>query len=153
SDSGFTRVPGSPEQDNVRAIATVGGVTYVAAYGYGVERLQGSQRTLIWPEANSDSRLREVTSLGKDANDRLLIGTASAGIFFVNPGGGKQSSTEGVLDRLKGDAIWWLMGDGPDLWIGSAKGLFLFQSGQLKDIAPGVSALSLSISAGNAHSK
>src|SRR4030095_2854017 len=74
-----------------RAISNVGGVTYIATYGYGVEKLQGSQRALIWPEANSDSRLRELTSLGQDANGRLLIGTASAGIFIFD---GKQRTTE-----------------------------------------------------------
>src|SRR5207245_9065722 len=50
----FTRVqpPGEnlPQGDGVRAIATVDGVTYVATYGYGVERLQGTQRSLVWPD-------------------------------------------------------------------------------------------------------
>ncbi len=55
-DSCFARLPSSFDSDSVRAIATVGGSTYVATYGYGVERLQGSQRTLVWPDANADSR-------------------------------------------------------------------------------------------------
>ena len=98
NDSAFTRIPSPnerlPQGDNVRAIANVNGVTYIATYGYGVEKLQGSQRGLIWPEAGADNRLREVTALGRDANDRLLIGTASAGVFFFD---GKQTSTEGGL--------------------------------------------------------
>ena len=147
SDSAFTRIPG--DSDNVRAIANVGGVTYVATYGYGVEKLQGSQRALIWPEANSDSRLRELTSLGQDANGRLLIGTASAGIFVFN---GKQTTTESAFEKLRGDAIWSLLADGPVVWIASGKGLFLFQSGQLKDVVPGINARSLSISAGSDRS-
>ena len=147
SDSAFTRIPG--DSDNVRAIANVGGVTYVATYGYGVEKLQGSQRALIWPEANSDSRLRELTSLGQDANGRLLIGTASAGIFVFD---GKQTTTESAFEKLKGDAIWSLLADGPVVWIASGKGLFLFQSGQLKDVVPGINARSLSISAGSDRS-
>jgi len=144
SDSAFTRIPG--DSDNVRAIANFGGVTYIATYGYGVEKLQGSQRALIWPEANSDSRLRELTSLGQDANGRLLIGTASAGIFVFD---GKQTTTESAFEKLKGDAIWSLLVDGPVVWIASGKGLFLFQSGQLKDVVPGINARSLSISAGS----
>jgi signal transduction histidine kinase len=147
SDSAFTRIPADSE--NVRAIANVGGVTYIATYGYGVEKLQGSQRALIWPEANSDSRLRELTSLGQDAGGRLLIGTASAGIFVFD---GKQTTTESAFEKLKGDAVWSLLADGPVVWIASGKGLFLFQSGQLKDVVPGINARSLSISAGSDRS-
>jgi signal transduction histidine kinase/ligand-binding sensor domain-containing protein len=150
SASTFTRLPASSEPDNVRAITTVAGVTYIAAYGYGVEKLQGSQRTLVWPEANADGKLREVTSLGKDPGDRLLIGTATAGVFIFD---GKQTTTETAFDKLKGEAIWSLMTDGADVWMASGRGLFLFHSGQLKEIASGVNARSLSISADNAHAK
>ncbi len=143
SDSVFTRISAPTDSDNVRAITNVAGVTYIATYGYGVEKLQGSQRTLVWPEANSDNRMRELTSLGQDANGRLLIGTASAGIFIFD---GKQTTTESAFEKLKGDAIWSLLNDGPVVWIASGKGLFLFQSGQLKDIVPGINARSLSIS-------
>ncbi len=150
SDSSFTRIPSSSDQDNVRAIATVAGATYIATYGYGIERLQGSQRTLVWPGANADNHLREVTSLGKDANDRLLIGTATSGVFFFD---GKQTTIDNALEKLKGDAVWSMLADGSEVWIASAKGLFLFRSGELKDIAAGVNGRSLSISADNAHAK
>ncbi len=150
NDANFTRIAAPSDQDNVRAIATVAGVTYIATYGYGVERLQGSQRTLVWPEANADNHLREITSLGKDANDRLLIGTATSGVFFFD---GKQTTTDNALEKLKGDAVWAMLADGPELWMASAKGLFLFRSGELKDIVAGVNARSLSISADNAHAK
>ncbi len=146
SDSIFTRISAPTDTDNVRSIVNVDGVTYIATYGYGVEKLQGSQRSLVWPEANSDSRLRELTSLGQDANGRLLIGTASAGIFIFD---GKQTTTDSAFEKLKGDAIWSLLADGPVVWIASGKGLFLFQSGQLKDVIPGINARSLSISFGN----
>jgi signal transduction histidine kinase/ligand-binding sensor domain-containing protein len=149
SDSSFARLPSSGS-DNVRAIATVGGLTYVATYGTGVEQLQGSQRTLVWPDPNADNRWREVTSLGKDAGDRLVIGTSSGEVFFFNA---KQVTTEAALDKLKGEAIWSVLADGSDLWIASAKGLFLFQSGQLKDVVPGVNARSLSISADSSQAK
>jgi signal transduction histidine kinase len=150
SDSSFTRIPSSSDQDNVRAITTVAGATYIATYGYGVERLQGSQRTLVWPDANADNHLREITGLAKDANDRLLIGTATSGIFFFD---GKQTTTDNALEKLKGDAVWSMLADGSEVWIASAKGVFLFRSGELKDIAPGINARSLSISADNAHAK
>jgi signal transduction histidine kinase/ligand-binding sensor domain-containing protein len=129
-----------PQGDSVRALAQIAGTTYIATYGYGVERLQGSQRTLVWPEPSADARLREVTSLSSDTGDRLLIGTASAGVFFFD---GKQTTTDNALERLKGEAIWSVVADGSALWLGTNKGLFLFQSGQLKDIVVGVNARSV----------
>ncbi len=150
----FLRLPAStgelPQGDSVRAIAAVAGATYVATYGYGVERVQGTQRTLVWPNTNDDARMREVTSLGKDANNNLLIGTASAGIFFLTEKGPK---VDGALDKLKGDAVWSVLTEGSDLWIASAKGLFLYQSGKLKDVAPGISARSLSLSTDSTRAK
>lgn len=150
NDSAFTRVPSAGDSDNVRAIANIGGVTYIATYGYGVEKLQGSQRTLVWPEANSDPHLRELTSLGRDPSERLLVGTASAGVFVFD---GKQTTTESALDKLKGDAIWSVLTDGADVWIASGKGLFLFESSQLKEIIPGINARSLSLSADKHNAK
>lgn len=150
NDANFSRIPPSSDQDNVRAIATVAGTTYIATYGYGVEKLQGSQRTLVWPETTADIHLREITSLGKDANERLMIGTASAGVFTFD---GKQTTTDNALDKLKGDAIWAMLADDAGLWIASSKGLFLLRAGELKDIAPGVKARSLTPSADDVHAK
>lgn len=154
NDSAFTRIPSPnerlPQGDNVRAIANVNGVTYIATYGYGVEKLQGSQRSLVWPEAGADNRLREVTALGRDANDRLLIGTASAGVFFFD---GKQTSTEVGLSKLIGDAVWSFATDGQDLWMATGKGLVLFQSGQLKEINPGANARAVIVSADNTRGR
>ena len=149
-DSNFTRVPSASDEDSVRAITNVAGVTYIATYNYGVERLDGSQRALFWPASDADDHLREITALGKDASDRLVIGTATGGLYFSD---GKQTSTDNSFDKLKGDAIWSVMADESDLWIASAKGLFLFQSGQLKEISPGVNARSLSLSTDKQHAR
>ena len=154
SDLSFSRIPPSedklPQGDSVRAIANFGGVTYIATYGYGVEKLQGSERLLVWPDAAADNHTREITSLGKDANDRLLIGTASAGVFFFD---GKQTTTNSALDKLKGAAIWSIVADGSQTWLGTEKGLYLFQAGQLKEIVSGVNARSVVVSADNDRAK
>jgi signal transduction histidine kinase/ligand-binding sensor domain-containing protein len=150
NDGNFTRIASSSDQDNVRAIVTIAGTTYIATYGYGVEKVQGSQRTLVWPETNADSHLREITSLGKDANERLMIGTAGGGVFSFD---GKQTAVDNALDKLKGDAVWAMLSDDAGLWIASAKGLFLSRAGELKDIAPGVKARSLTSSADDVHAK
>jgi signal transduction histidine kinase len=163
-DSSFTRISPStdklPQGDNVRAIAQVGNgsvvdtpsvsATYIATYGYGVERLQGAQRSLVWPDPSADSRLREVTSLGRDTSDRLLIGTASGSIFFFD---GKQTTTDSALEKLKGDAIWSFAADGSETWLATGKGLFLLQSGQLKEIVPGVNARQVVVDVDSDHQK
>ena len=150
----FMRIPPAteklPQGDNVRAIADASGSTYIATYGYGVEKVQGTQRTLVWPEASADNQLREITALGTDANDRLVIGTGAAGVFFFD---GKQAATDSALDKLKGDAVWSFTAEGADLWIAAGKGLYLFQSNQLKEVVPNVAARSLMISADAAHGK
>jgi len=154
SGAAFNRIPPLnerlPQGDNVRALANVNGVTYIATFGYGVERLQGTQRTLVWPDVAADARLREVTALGNDTNDRLLIGTASAGVFFFD---GKQISTDDELEKLKGEAIWSFAADGQELWIASGRGLFLLRAGQLKEIGPGANARSVMVSADNARAR
>lgn len=155
----FMRIPPPteklPQGDNVRGIANTSGTDYIAAYyiatyGYGVERLQGTQRTLIWPESSADNQLRDVTAVGVDANDRLLIGTASAGLFFFD---GKQATTDTAFDKLKGGAVWSIVADGSGIWLGTDKGLYLFQAGQLKEVVPGVNARSVVIASGDSNAK
>lgn len=154
TEPAFMRIPAGsetlPQGDSVRAIANVNGTTYIATYGYGVEKLQGSQRSLVWPEASADARMREVTTLATDGADRLLIGTATSGIYFFD---GRQTSTDKSLDSLKGDAIWSIVADASAVWIGTGKGLFLFQSNQLKEIIAGVNARQVVVDTASDHSK
>ena len=148
----YIRIPSRdnlPQGDSVRAIANVNGTTYIATYGYGVEKLQGSQRSLVWPETSADNQMREVTALGADVKGRLVVGTASGGIFFWD---GKQTTNDAVLDKVKGDAVWSFLADSGGIWIASARGLYFYKDGQLRDIAPGVNARALYLSADNSRS-
>lgn len=126
-----------PQGDSVRAITTAAGATYVATYGYGVEKLEGARRSLVWPTANADEHQREVVSLSADGEGRLLIGTANAGLFFFD---GKQTTTESGLDALKNETIWSTVTDGAGLWLATGRGLYFYQAGKLKEIAGGTSA-------------
>jgi signal transduction histidine kinase/ligand-binding sensor domain-containing protein len=150
----FMRIPPPteklPQGDNVRAIANANGSTYIATYGYGVERLQGTQRSLIWPDASADNQLRDVTSVGVDASDRLMIGTATGAVFSYD---GKQATTDAAFDRLKGGAVWSIVADGSETWLGTDKGLYLFQAGQLKEVVPGVNARSIVLVSGDANAR
>jgi signal transduction histidine kinase/ligand-binding sensor domain-containing protein len=134
--------------DSVRAITAAGGSTYVASFGYGVEKLDGARRTLVWPEANADEHQREVTSLGPDPNGSLVIGTASAGVFIFD---GRRTVSDSSLEKLKGSGISSIMNDGADVWLATDKGLYLFQAGQLKEIVPGVNARALAIVVDNSR--
>ncbi len=135
-----------PQGDSVRALANVDGTTYIATYGYGVEKVNGSQRTLVWPESSAQNELREVTALGRDANGRLVIGTATAGVFFWD---GKGTSTEAGLEKLKGEAVWSVLAENDGLWLASARGLYFFKSGEVREVAPGVNARGVFLSADN----
>jgi len=150
SDLRFARIFNDDERpltaDSARAIAQVGGATYIAVYGAGVDQLVGSRRTLVWPDVSADAHLREVTSLGTDRSGRLVIGTASAGVFFFD---GQQTTTESSLDKLKGGAVWSIVADGSDIWLGTDKGLYLFQAGQLKEIVAGVNAHTVTVVSDN----
>lgn len=152
NSTSFTRVAPSserlPQGDNIRAITQVAGTTYVATYGYGVERVQGSQRSLVWPDSSADNQMREVTALGYDSTERLVIGTASGVVFFWD---GKQATTDPALEKLKGEAVWSMLADKDGLWLASARGLYFYQAGQLREIVKNVNARSLFASADNSR--
>jgi signal transduction histidine kinase/ligand-binding sensor domain-containing protein len=131
-----------PQGDSVRAIATTwaSGTSYIATYGYGVEKVEGLQRALVWPEASASDQMREVTALASDLTGRLVIGTAAAGIFLWD---GKQTSAEPALEKLKGDPIWAVLADSGGIWIASARGLYFFKDGALREVVPDVNARAL----------
>jgi ligand-binding sensor domain-containing protein len=89
-----------------------------------------------------------VTALGSDSSGRLAIGTANGAFFFWD---GKQATTDAAFDKLKGDAIWSILADGNGLWLASARGLYFYQAGQLREAVPGINARALSISADNSR--
>jgi len=138
----------SPPGDSVRAIAGMGGSTYVATFGYGIEKLDGNRRGLVWPEAGADEHLREVVSLGTDPNGSLVIGTASAGAFVFD---GKRTSSDSALDKLKGIGVSSIVTDGAGTWLATEKGLYSFQSGQLKEVVAGVNARAVVVGADNSR--
>ena len=144
----FGRVGGETQNDSVRAIAGAGGSTYVATFGYGVEKLDGTRRSLVWPDAGADEHLREVVSLGTDANGGLVIGTASAGAFVFD---GKRAGPDEALDKIKSSGVWSIVNDGAATWLATDKGLYLYQGGQLKEMIAGVNAHTVILVADNSR--
>jgi signal transduction histidine kinase/ligand-binding sensor domain-containing protein len=143
----FTRVgPEDSSDDNsqassssVRSIALFRGVVYVAGFGRGVERLDNSKLSLVWPTADQrDARLREVVSLHSEGTERLWIGTAGAGVFVFD---GQSAQSLPPLAPLNGAAVWSIDGALNDaLWLATARGLYLYQSGQLKQLVTNMDA-------------
>lgn len=133
--------PGVGEGGGVRAISQFQGATYIAVFGRGVERVNESGRTLVWRGSPADAQTREVVSLHADKAGKLLIGTALAGVFIFD---GKTSTTSPAFDKLKGSAVWSINDAGNDhLWFASARGLYLYRAGELKEIVQGLDVRSV----------
>jgi len=134
----FSRIENLPgTADNIRAIATFRGAVYIANFGRGIERLDGSTRTLVWPDDSAGARERLVVSLHADS-ERLWIGTAEAGLLLFD---GKQATVDHALDELIGAGVWSTEGSSDDvLWLASARGLYALKAGKLLKVIEGVDA-------------
>ena len=143
SGAEFTRVANTNgTTDNIRAITTFQGSLYIANFGNGIERLDGTRRTVVWPEASTGARERQIVSLYAD-DVRLWIGTADAGVFIFD---GKETTTEHALDELIGTAVRSMAGDRKRvLWLASARGLFALKAGTMVNVIEGVDARCLSV--------
>jgi ligand-binding sensor domain-containing protein/signal transduction histidine kinase len=121
--------------ESVRAIRVFQNATYIATFGRGLERLgKDNRRTLLWPTDERDARLREVTSLHNDANQRLWIGTAQNGVFVFD---GKQFTQDSKLDKMKGKPVRDIEGNSEQgLWFATSGGLYGYRAGALLEVAP-----------------
>ncbi len=120
--------------DSVRAIARFQGQTFIATFGRGLERMDGTRRTLLWPTDPQDARAREVVSLNADENNRLWIGTATSGAYLFD---GRNVKRDPALGELNDSAVWSVDGteDGL-LWFATSRGLYSYFEGQLKKVLP-----------------
>jgi signal transduction histidine kinase len=127
--------------DSVRALAQFQGEIYTGTFGRGVERIDGDNRTLIWPNSKGTAQEREVVSLRADKSGRLWIGTALGGVYVFD---GREVKTVPALEKLKGSAVWSIEDGGNDyLWFASARGLYLYHAGELKEVVQGFDARSV----------
>lgn len=134
----FSRVENAAATtDNIRAISAFRGAVYIANFGRGIERLDGSTRTLVWPDDSAGVRERQVVGLHAD-NERLWIGTAEAGVFLFD---GRQTTVDHALDELIGAGVWSIEGSSDDvLWLASARGLYALRPGKLQRVIEGIDA-------------
>jgi signal transduction histidine kinase/streptogramin lyase len=130
----FARIEGMTG-DNIRAIRTFQGAIYIANFGSGIERIDGTRRTLVWPTEPADARERQVTSLWVESNERVWVGTAQAGVFIL---AGRRSTTDPALDKLRGAAVRAIEATGDGLiWFASERGLYRLRSKQLEQVIEG----------------
>jgi signal transduction histidine kinase len=138
-DETFTRLEtGSGEVDapgNVRSITSFQGNTYIASYGRGVERIEGSRVRLVWPTNADATHEREVMSLYAEGESRLLIGTIRDEVYVFDghktePGAdfaGLKNSGVRAIDRSN---------DGT-LWFATSRGIFVCRRGAACVLAAG----------------
>jgi signal transduction histidine kinase len=121
---------GSGEVDapgNVRAIASFQGNTYIASYGRGVGRIEGSRTRLVWP-ANADAtHEREVISLYADGEARLLIGTIRDELYVFD---GHKTEADVSFKPLKNSGVRAIdrSNDGT-LWFATSRGVYVCRPG------------------------
>ncbi len=125
-DESFSRLEtGSGEVDaagNVRAIASFQNDIYIATYGRGLERVEGSRARLIWPANVDATHDREVVSLFADGDNRLLMGTLRDDVYAFD---GRQTQVDTSFTPMKNSAVRGigLSHDGT-LWFATGRGVF-----------------------------
>jgi signal transduction histidine kinase/ligand-binding sensor domain-containing protein len=135
----FSRLEGeSGSSDSIRSLCEFQGAVYLAVFGRGVERLEGSRRTLVFPlEAEAPKQL-QVISLSAVHNERLLIGTAESGAYLLE---GKQVINEPLLKPLNDKTIFstTTTRDGT-LWFATISGLYGIVKNRLQQVIKDVDA-------------
>jgi signal transduction histidine kinase/ligand-binding sensor domain-containing protein len=127
----FSRLEtGSGEIDapgNVRAIASFQGSTYIASYGRGLQRIEGSRARLVWPTNSDATHEREVMSLYAEGETRLLIGTIRDEVFVFD---GHKTEADSTFTPLKNSGVRAIdrSGDGT-LWFATSRGVYACRPG------------------------
>jgi signal transduction histidine kinase/ligand-binding sensor domain-containing protein len=130
------------DAESVRAIRQFQNKIYLAIYGRGVEAIENNLRPIVFPASEADARLREVTSLHAERNEKLWIGTAQSGVFIFD---GKRFSQDAALADLKNAPVRAIGGDSEKgVWFATGgKGLFVYQNGKLENVLPETNARSV----------
>ena len=122
---------------SIRSIAQFRGAVYIASYGRGVEKFEANRLTNIW-SANSTIP-RDVISLFAEDDHRLLVGTATDGVFAYD---GAEVKAEPAFAKLKGNTVRSIQST-PDktLWFATNRGVYLCRAGSDCVLAaPGIEA-------------
>ncbi|HLN99433.1 MAG TPA: two-component regulator propeller domain-containing protein [Pyrinomonadaceae bacterium] len=136
---------GSGEVDapgNVRAVALFQGNTYIASFGRGLARIEGSRARLLWPTNADAPQQREVITLYAEAEMRLLIGTIHDELFVFD---GHKTEADPSFAALQGSGVRGIdrSSDGT-LWFATSRGIYICRPGaQCKVLVADVDARSV----------
>jgi signal transduction histidine kinase/ligand-binding sensor domain-containing protein len=132
--SGEVDAPG-----NVRAIASFQGNTYIASYGRGLERIEGSRARLVWPTEADAAVEKDVVSLCADGDNRLLMGTIHGDVLVFD---GHKTTTDPAFALLKNSGVRAIdRGNDGTLWFASGRGVYACKPGAAcLLVAPGFEA-------------
>jgi len=121
---------------SIRSITQFRGAVYIASYGRGVEKFEANRLTNIWG-ANSTIP-RDVISLFADNDQRLLIGTATDGVFIYD---GAEVKADPAFAKLKGSTVR-SMQTTPDrtIWFATNRGIYFCRGTDCTLAAPGFEA-------------
>jgi signal transduction histidine kinase len=110
---------------SIRSITQFRGAVYIASYGRGVEKFEANRLTNIW-SANSTIP-RDVISLFAGNDQRLLVGTATDGVFSYD---GAEVKADPAFAKLKGTTVRSMQST-PDntLWFATNRGIYLCKTG------------------------
>jgi signal transduction histidine kinase len=141
----FTRVEASSGNadavGSIRAIVQFRGGIYIASFGRGVEQPEQSGMRNLW--STNSTIPRDVISLFADGDRRLLIGSATDGVFIFD---GTDVKSDPLFAKLKGATVRSILST-PDnlLWFATNRGVYLCQANKECGLAaPGVEARYLS---------
>ncbi len=101
--------------------------SYIATYGRGVERIEGSRARLVWPTNADATHEREVMSLYADGESRLLIGTIRDEVYVFD---GHKTEPDASFTPLKNSGVRAIdrSSDGT-LWFATSRGVYVCRPG------------------------
>jgi signal transduction histidine kinase/ligand-binding sensor domain-containing protein len=127
--------------DSIRSLCEFQGAIYLAVYGRGVERLDGSRRILVFPADADSPKRQQVISLSSAHNEHLVIGTAEAGVYLFE---GKQAVPDTRLAQLNDKTVFSTTAttDGA-IWFATNAGLFVLAKNRFLQVIKDVDARSV----------
>jgi len=105
---------------SIRAITSFRGSSYIASFGRGVEKFEANRLTNIW--SPNSTIPRDVISLFADGERRLLVGSATDGVFTYD---GAEVKPDPAFAKLKGSTVRSIQST-PDqtLWFATNRGVY-----------------------------
>ncbi|HEV7681796.1 MAG TPA: two-component regulator propeller domain-containing protein [Pyrinomonadaceae bacterium] len=122
---------------SIRAITLFRGLTYIASYGRGVEKFDANRITNLWTVNSTIPR--DVIALFADDERRLLVGTASDGVFIYD---GAELKADPAFAKLKGSTVRSIQSTADKtLWFATNRGVYACKAdGDCLLAAPGFEA-------------